>query len=83
MFRIRITDKTEDQEIIKMTDIPYNSVAIVVNNEDGFNGHYVVKISSNCYLDLTDGNCLDHAIYVLVKLLPPCEKVTVEFFNEE
>jgi len=78
----RIIDKTEDKDIIKMSNMPKNAVAKVIDNDD-YNGHYVFKIYNKFYFDLTDGSYWSDGSETLVKLLPQGEKVTVEFFNEE
>jgi hypothetical protein len=79
---LRIIDKTEGQETIRMVDMPYNAIAKVVDDRSDFNGHYIVRIHDSCYLNLNNGINWEHG-NTLVKLLPPDEKVTVEFFNEE
>jgi hypothetical protein len=80
---LRIINKLETQDIIKMADMPANTVAKVVNDKHGCNGHYVFMVYNRCYFDLTDGSFWNNGNETLVKLLPPGEKIIVEFFNEE
>jgi hypothetical protein len=79
----RIINKTEKkQEIIKMTDMPYNSVAEIVNDNE-YNGHYVFMVHDRCYFNLTNGTYWSCGNNNFVKLLHQDEKIIVEFFNNE
>jgi hypothetical protein len=81
---LRIINKPKDRQgIIKMVDMPHNAVAKIVN-DDYYNEHYVVKVHNSCYFNLTEGSYWDDDDNdALVELLPPGEKVVVEFFNKE
>jgi len=83
---LRITNNPEDQQgIINMADMPKNSVGKILNNNYGFNGHYVFKTKDGYYFNLTNGYFWTNTVTVdgVVKLLPPGEKIIVEFFNNE
>jgi len=82
---LRIINNPEAEKIIKMADMPKNSVGKILNNNYGFNDHYIFKTKDGYYFNLTNGYFWDNTSTYdkLVKILPPDEKVIVEFFNEE
>lgn len=80
---LKIINKPEDKQgIIKMSDMLVNAIAKIVSNNK-YNGHYIIKIHKHCYFNLTNGFYWEDGDVSFVQLLPPGEKIIVEFFNEE
>ena len=79
--------KEQTKDTIKMRDMKPFDIGIVQGSVI-YSGHTVMRTASQDtfeVMDLTDpgkSHCFDAKVDRLVKLLPPDECVTVEFFNE-
>jgi hypothetical protein len=76
----RVSVDNQEIAVIEMMDMPVGSIGVLVESKFApeYEGHRVLRIDGNIYVDLDDANHWDNPRGMTVRLLKPGQVVSLE-----